>query len=170
MPVPLHANHVAPPSLPTLAVVGAVAGLFATFVMNVPMKRLREGQSPPFVVARAFTGDPLVDVTGRAATAVHYVGGTVAGFVFGLVAALLTGPLSARPWVPGVALPLLPSLVALAVVFGLLYGAFAYLALPRFGGSARDRAPRVRRDWAVSVGVYAVTLAVLVPTLLALFT
>jgi hypothetical protein len=74
-----------PPSLsvPALVVVGAVAGLLATLVMDVPMRALlAEGMTPPFVAAGALTGSDTADAPRRVALAVHYGSGTAAGLTF----------------------------------------------------------------------------------------
>lgn len=167
---PLHLNHTSPPELTARLFVGLVAGLLATAVMNIPMKRLREGQTPPFVVARAFTGDELVEVSGGFASGLHYVIGMLTGLLFTLVSVGFERLLPADLLFAGVGLPVYPYLAALVVTFLFLFGFFAYVILPAFGDSARNRADRVRRHWGISTAVYTVALALAVPVVIALFT
>lgn len=166
--LPLHATHAEPPGLTVRLVVGLAAGLLAAVVANVPMGRLREGQTPPFVAARALTGDPLPEVSAGLATGLHYATGALGGLLFALVGFGLERVLPTAPALPGVVLPVYPSVAALGLVALSGFGLVASVLLPRFGGSARDRAARVRRDWAVVVAVYAVALGVAVPALLLL--
>lgn len=169
--VPLHGFET-PPPLSTRIALFAAAGLVATVVMNAPMKLLREGQTPPFVAAAALTGDQPGDVSPALASAVHYAAGALAGVLFALLSAGLGRPavgLPPEPHLPGTTVSAVPALLAALATFGFLYGFFGALVLPRFGGPVRERARRVRRDWAVSAGVYTVALVVAATVLTAAF-
>jgi hypothetical protein len=162
-PVVAHVGTV--PPLEVRAAIGAFAGLLATVLMNLPMRRLREGSTPPFVAASALTGDELTAVSGGAASAVHYAAGTLAGVSFTLVAEGVETLMTPRLILAGTGLPLIPHLAAGLIVFAFLFVFFAYLVLPTFGGEAIERAARVRNDWAISASVYTAALLVLVPVL-----
>jgi hypothetical protein len=155
-----------PPSLsvPALVVVGAVAGLLATLVMDVPMRALLvEGMTPPFVAAGALTGADTADAPRRVALAVHYGSGTGAGVIFTALAVL-----AATVGVPGpavVGFPLLALAVAALVQLPVMVAFFSYFVLPRYGTVVPARVPQVRRDWLVSAAAYVASVAVLLPAL-----
>ncbi|MFC7176059.1 hypothetical protein [Halosegnis marinus] len=71
--------HVADFSTTGRVAVGAVAGLVATVAMNVPMHRLPEGSTPPFVAAGALTGEGPADVDPVLASGTHYAAGVLGG-------------------------------------------------------------------------------------------
>ncbi len=136
-------------------VAGLVAGGLATLAMDVAMKRLPEGSTPPKVAASVLAGTDVDAAPGRLASTVHYVAGVGSGV---LTAAMLAGAVAigggfgAVPVAVGVA----------AVMFACMVGFFALVPLPRTG-LARQRLRRVRRDWAVCAAVY---LTVALPVLL----
>jgi len=162
--IPLHAADFSPSGR---VAVGAVAGLLAATVMNVPMHRLPEGSAPPFVAAGALTGEGPTDVDPVLASGTHYAAGVLAGIGHTLLALALEGayPFTARLVSTG--LLLVPHLLAVLATYAVLVVVFAYLALPLFGGPVRERGGLVRRDWVLSAAVYALALAVVVPALLA---
>ncbi|WP_435197145.1 hypothetical protein [Natronomonas sp. EA1] len=169
----LHTGHFGPPPFTTRLLVNVVAGLFATIVMNIPMKTLREGQTPPFVAASALSGDDLPEVPSALASGIHYGAGMLGGVLYTL---LVVGfedvvPVPPLAFIEGTGLALGPHLLAGAVVLAFLYGFFAYLVLPRFGQSAyaEERRDRVRADWLRSALVYVTALLVLVPLLTVTF-
>ncbi|WP_255148711.1 hypothetical protein [Halorarius halobius] len=164
-PFVLHVSDV--PTLTGRAAVGAVAGLLAAVVMNIPMQRLPEGTAPPFVAAGALTGEGLAEVDPKLASGVHYAAGVLAGVVFTLVAVGLERVLPPRAALAGVGLRIAPHALAALVTFAFLVVFFAYLVLPVFGGEARERAGQVRRDWVVSASVYTVALVAFVVLLVA---
>lgn len=137
-------------------VAGLVAGVLATLAMDVVMKRLPEGSTPPKVAASVLAGTDVDAAPERLASVVHYVAGAGSGV---LTAAMLAGAVAigggfgAVPVAVGVA----------AVMFACMVGFFAFVPLPRTTGLARQRLRRVRRDWAVCAAVY---LAVAIPVLL----
>jgi len=157
---------VSPPSLSvlSLALVGAVAGLLATLVMDVPMRTLLvEGMTPPFVAAGALTGSDTADAPRRVALAVHYGSGTGAGLIFtalvvGVATVGVPGPTVAGVPIPGLA-------VAALVQFPVMVAFFASFVLPRYGTVGDRRAPQVRRDWLVSAAVYVASVVVFLPAL-----
>lgn len=162
--LPLHAADF---STGGRVAVGAVAGLLAATVMNLPMHRLPEGSAPPFVAAGALTGEGPTDVDPVLASGVHYAAGVLAGMGHTLLTLVLEGayPFTAR--IVSTGLLAVPHLLAVLATYAVLVVAFAYLALPLFGGPVRERARLVRRDWVLAAAVYALALAVLVPILLA---
>jgi hypothetical protein len=152
--------------------IGALAGLLATVLMNLPMQRLPEGSTPPFVAAGALTGEALSEVSAPVASLVHYAAGTLAGVGFVLVAESVERFVRAQGGAPGFELAitgtgllLVPHLIAAATTFSVLFLFFGYVVLPLFGKEAHDRAGRVRNDWAISATVYMVALVVVIPLL-----
>jgi hypothetical protein len=155
------------PSLTVALGIGAFAGLLATVLMNLPMRRLVEGSTPPFVAASALTGEPLTEVSEGLASLVHYAAGTLAGAGFILAAETIESLLLVRYVLAGTGLPLVPHLAAGGITFSVLFLFFGYVVLPLFGGEAADRAARVRNDWAISAAVYTAAVLVLIPVLTA---
>lgn len=165
-PFPLQVGG--PASLPVRLAVGAVAGLLATAVMTVPMKRLPEGTTPTFVAAGALTGEALTEVSERLAAIVHYVVGTLAGVLFAFVAVAFENVIPTSVTIPRVEIGAIAHLLAGLLIFGFLAAVFGYLVLPVFGGEAAERADRVRNDWTVAAAVYTVAVMVFVPVLMLL--
>jgi hypothetical protein len=157
-PFVLHVNDV--PTVSGRVAIGAVAGLLATVVMNVPMQRRPEGATPPFVAAGALTGEPLDEVDPKLASGVHYAAGILGGVLFTLLAVGFEAVLPFTAALAGVGIRLVPLFLATLFTYGFLVAVFAYLVLPRYGKAALDRADQVRTDWVVSVTVYAVALPV----------
>ncbi|PSP99443.1 hypothetical protein BRC89_04670 [Halobacteriales archaeon QS_4_70_19] len=152
--------------------IGAFAGLLATALMNLPMQRLPEGSTPPFVAAGALTGDELTEVSEGLASLVHYAAGTLAGIGFVLVAEGVERVGAARGGIPGgdivlggTGIRLVPHFVAAMATFSVLFLFFGYVVLPLFGKEARDRARHVRNDWAISAAVYTAAVTLLLPVL-----
>ena len=135
-------------------VLACLVGLLSTLAMDPVMERLPEGTTAPKVAASVLTDTPFDDAPERLATWVHYVAGVGSGVLFvGLVAAVatLTGTGAAAT-----------VLIAALVMVALMVGFFALVPLPRARGVARQRLPRIRRDWAISAVVYVFVAAVLV--------
>jgi hypothetical protein len=152
--------------------VGAFAGLLATILMNVPMQRLPEGSTPPFVAAGALTGEELSEVSEGLASLVHYAAGTLGGVGFVLAAEGIERVVTARGGAPGfdlvlsgTGIRLVPHFIAAAITFSVLFLLFSYVVLPLFGKGAGDRAPQVRNDWAISAAVYTAALTIVLPVL-----
>jgi hypothetical protein len=162
--VPLHAADFSPVAR---GVVGLVVGLVATVMMNVPMHRLPEGSTPPFVAAGALTGTAPADVTPPLASGVHYISGALGGVFYTVVTLAVESVRPFRLLTPVGEAELVPHLLAVLATFAFLVVFFAYLVLPTFGGAVRDRASLVRRDWVISAGTYALALLVVVPVALA---
>jgi len=84
-----------------------------------------------------------------------------------LYAAVVSGLVVARGGSVGGAPPVAERLSSVVVVGVFVYGFFAYVVLPRFGGELLEEGDDVpglvRRSWLVSVAFYAVCLAVVVP-------
>jgi hypothetical protein len=176
---PFVVAHVgdAAPALGVRVGLGALAGLLATVLMNLPMQRLPEGSTPPFVAAGALTGETLSEVASGVASLVHYAAGTLAGVGFVLFAEGIETLIRQQGGAPGfdlvlagTGLLLVPHLIAAAATFSVLFVFFAYVVLPLVGKDARSRGRRVRNDWAISATVYTVALTVLLPILTAAFT
>lgn len=139
------------PSPVTRFPLGVLAGVVATFGMDLAMRRLPEGLTPPRVAASVLTERPVDRAPGRLASTVHYVAGWLTGplFVWLLFAseALVGGP------------SVLATVLATGVLFALMVAFFVGVVLPR-ARLPRQRVEQTARDWAVSAAAY---LAVLVP-------
>lgn len=164
----------AAPALGVRVGLGALAGLLATVLMNLPMQRLPEGSTPPFVAAGALTGEALSEVASGVASLAHYASGTLTGVGFVLFAEGIETLILQRGGAPGfdlvlggTGLLLVPHLIAAAATFSVLFVFFGYIVLPLVGREARSRARRVRNDWAVSAAVYTAALGVVLPVLTA---
>ena len=163
--LPLHSPAL---TTSTVYVLGAVAGLLAAIVSNVPMHRLPEGSTPPFVAAGVLTGSDPDSVDPTLASGLHYAAGILAGVFYTAVEYGIEG-ITPPPelYVGGTQLPLLTHLLALLVTFVFLVGFFSYVVLPRFdslSGSYRQ----IRRDWLVTATAYVLGLGVFVPVFLRL--
>lgn len=163
--LPLHVADFSPAGR---VAVSAVAGLLAATVMNVPIHRLPEGSAPPFVAAGALTGEGPTDVNPVLASGTHYAAGVLVGMAHTLLALGIEGAYPFTTQVMSTGLLLVPHLLAGLVTYAVLVVVFAYLVLPVFGGSVRERARLVRRDWVLTAGAYTLGLTVLLPVLLAL--
>jgi len=138
-------------SVPTLFLVGIVAGVVATLAMDRVMDRIDEGWTPPRVASGVLTDTHPDESPERLADVVHYVAGTLSGALFVwllLAAATVLGAGAVATAVAGV------------VMYPLMVGFFALVVLPRSVGVARQRLRTIRRAWAIEAAVY---LLVLVP-------
>lgn len=144
--------------------VAAVAGLVATLGMTVAMRLQSRGYVPAYVAAAALWRRPPERVSWSAANAVHLVAGMLAGALFeGLVVVgeRLRPALGMDVEAAIADLVSVTELLALAIVGVFLYGFFAWLVFPRYGGAAYESgAETVRRQWVVSAVVYVCLLLV----------
>lgn len=140
-------------SVPLQFVVGVVAAVVATLVMDVVAARLPEGETPPFVASGVLTDNRPSVAPARLASVVHYLAGLLTGplFVWLLLASqgVLGGP------------SLLATLLAAGTLFVLMVGFFAVVVLPR-SKIADGRVGAVRRDWALSAAAYVLVLVPIV--------
>ncbi|KTG09217.1 hypothetical protein AUR64_15605 [Haloprofundus marisrubri] len=145
---------------------GALAGLVAAVVMDVPMGRQEGGFTPAYVAASVLRRTTPDEVSFRDANVVHHGAGLLAGVLYAVV---LTASESVVPpvWSLG-GVDLLAHLVAVGVVVGFIYGFFAYLVLPRAGRRIyEEQSTAVRGQWLRSSLVFGAALAVVAPFLLA---
>jgi len=157
-------------TLSTVYVLGAVAGLIAAVVSNVPMHRLSEGSTAPFVAAALLTDDTPDAVEPTLASGLHYAAGVLAGVFYTTAEyGIETIVPSPRLYIAGTQLSVVVHLLALLVTFVFLVGFFSYVVLPRFD-ALRGRYERIRRAWLVVATAYVFGLALFVPALLGLFT
>jgi hypothetical protein len=155
--LPLHAGTTT--SIDIRLAVAAVAGLAATLGMTVAMRLQSRGYVPAYVAASALWRRPPERISWSAANAVHVVAGMLAGVLFEV---LVVGAERLRPAL-GIGVEVIVAgvisvveLLALGLVALFLYGFFAWVVFPRYGGVAFESAAEtVRRQWAVSVAVYA---------------
>ena len=132
--------------------IGLAAATVAIIAMDIVMRQLPEGVTPPNVAAGVLTGTSPDRAPRRLATVVHYLAGDGTGLLF--VYFLLVAE-----WVLDGAS--IPGIVATAVVlYALMVAFFVLVPLPRANGIGGGRRRAIARDWAVAAAVY---LAVLVP-------
>ena len=158
--IPLHAFDHGPPTGVRLGI-AAVAGLLATLVMTLVMWAQRYGYVPPYVAASALWRRPPNEVSRPAADAAHLAAGVLAGVVYEAanVAYESAGESLGLGDVHFGNVTSLSEVAFLAALVGFLYGFFAWLVFPRYGGNAyRAHPAAVRRQWAVSAVVYGVAL------------
>ena len=158
--IPLHAFDHGPPTGVRLGI-AAVAGLLATLVMTLVMWAQRYGYVPPYVAAAALWRRPPNEVSRPAADAAHLAAGVLAGVVYEAanVAYENAGESLGLGDVHFGSVTSLSEVAFLAALVGFLYGFFAWLVFPRYGGNAyRAHPAAVRRQWAVSAVVYGVAL------------
>jgi hypothetical protein len=150
--------------LPIRFAVALLAGLGAALVMNIPVNVLSRGHVPLDVAASALWRRPVESVTVSETDAVHYAAGMAAGALFEL---LLVIAEAVRPTVVDLAgLVTLSEIVAALLVAALVYGVFAFLVVPRYGGEFyEDETERrtVTRQWAVCAATYGIGILVMVP-------
>ncbi|MFC6974264.1 hypothetical protein ACFQL1_05690 [Halomicroarcula sp. GCM10025709] len=141
------------------------SGAMAAALMNIPMYVQPQGYQPASVAAAGLRRCDPTEVSQPLAVAVHQVTGTVATLLYGGVAlalSVLPSPLSLN------GVPVIPHLVGVAVLTLFIYYFFERIAMPRAGGSLREEATPIVRQWALSAFIYGVTLALLVPVMVRL--
>lgn len=140
-------------AVPLLFVVGVVAAVVATLVMDQVMPRLPEGETPPFVAAGVLTEHHPDDAPSRLASVVHYVAGWLTGPLFVWLLLATQGVLGTTETFVTVA--------AAVLLYVLMVGFFAIVVLPQ--SRVEDgRVGTIRRDWAIDAAAYVVVLVLLV--------
>jgi len=165
----LHAAHGTTLPLSTRLAVGALAGLFATLLTTVVMRRQTYGYVPAYVAASVLWRDPPNRVSRSLATATHLAAGLLAGAAYevGTVAAdrARTALGIGVEYTVADLVTVADIAVAAVLVVG-IYTTFAWVVFPRFGGTAYDTRPAtVRRQWAVSATVFGLAVVVAIGTL-----
>lgn len=145
------------------AFVCVVAGAVVGLLLNIPMVTQDEGYLPAYVAAAGLTRTDPTAVSRRLAVVVHHGTAVVAALLYGAVVAVLSPVLPTAVSLNGV--PLLPHVVGAAGVTAFIYVFFARVAMPRFGGSLRDRAEETVRQWALTAFIFGTALALFVPVL-----
>jgi hypothetical protein len=141
-------------SLPGRLLLGAAAGLLATLVMDMAMRRLPEGTTSPYVAAGTLTDTSLATASHRLAMVVHYGAGTGSGLLLVSLALVVQSLVDLSPLVSFV--------VAAVVQLPVMIAFFSYFVLPTYGRVPSERVARVRRDWALSATVYIIVVTALV--------
>jgi hypothetical protein len=134
--------------------IGLVAGIVATLGMDLIMKQLPEGQTPPAVAAGVLTKTHPDQAANRLATVAHYLAGTATGLLFvwlSLAVESLAGGSSLSTAV-GTGL----------LLYVLMVGFFVLGPLPRAPGLSSARRQTTGRDWAVMAAGYLLVLVPLV--------
>ena len=141
---------------------GYLFDLDETLVMTLPMWAQRYGYVPPYVAASALRGRPPNEVSRPAADAAHLAAGVLAGVVFEAANVAYDNvreSLGIEAEVPLGSATSLSEVAFLAALVAFLYGFFAWLVFPRYGGNAYEAHPAtVRQQWAVSAVIYGVAL------------
>ena len=154
-------------SLPFVLGIGAVCGLLATLVMDVPMRFvLEEGMTPPFVAAGAVTGTDTADAPRRVALAIHYGAGIGAGLIYATLVASIATVLSVGPVVGGISI--LALVLAAVVQLPVMVAFFSYFVLPTYATVPRQRIAPIKTAWFRSAVVYLAVIVLLLPTTLGL--
>jgi len=160
-----HVGHTTPVPATVWLAAAVVSGLLAAVLMDVPMARLATGWIPATVATSILQGTVPSEVSRIEAAVLHHAVGPLAAVLYAFVGIGLAAVVPPVRTVAG--LELAAHLLAAGVVTLFVYGLFAWIVLPRYGGEARDRAAVVRRDWLVSALVFGGALAVLVPGVIA---
>jgi len=145
------------------AFVCAVAGAFVGLLVNIPMVTQDEGYLPAYVAAAGLSRADPTAVSRPLAVLVHHVTAVVAALLYGGVVAVLSFTLPTAISINGV--PLIPHVVGAAGVTAFIYYFFARIAMPRFGGSLRDRGDEIIQQWALTAFIFGTALALFVPVL-----
>ncbi|WP_276272779.1 hypothetical protein [Haloarcula litorea] len=145
------------------AVVVLASGVLAAVLMNIPMYVQPEGYRPAYVAAAGATRRDPGEVGPAAAAVAHHVAGVAAAVLYGGLTFALAAVLPTLLPLNGV--PAVPHLVGVLAVTLFVYAFFERVALPRAGGSFREDADPIVRQWALSAFIYGVTLALVVPVL-----
>jgi hypothetical protein len=140
-----------------------VAGAFVGLLVNIPMVTQDEGYLPAYVAAAGLNRADPAAVSRPLAVFVHHVTAVVAALLYGGVVVVLSLALPTVISVNGV--PLVPHVVGAAGVTAFIYFFFARIAMPRFGGSRRDRTDDIVQQWALTAFIYGTALALFIPVL-----
>ncbi|MEF8813293.1 MAG: hypothetical protein V5A55_05690 [Halovenus sp.] len=130
--------------------VGLGAATVAILAMDLVMRQLPEGVTPPNVAAGVLTGTPPDRAPRRLSTVVHYLAGYGTGLLF--VYFLLVAE-----WVLDGA-SLAGVVATAAVLYVLMVAFFVLVPLPRARGVDGERRRAIARDWAVAAAAYLVVL------------
>lgn len=142
---------------------GAVAGLFAAVVMDVPMSRQPEGFTPAYIAAGVATRTAPSAVSFERAMVVHHVTGVLAGVLYGLLALATETALSGVAATLGGSAAVVAHVVGAVGVAAFVYVFFAHLVLPRAGVVYEERATAVRGQWLRSALVFGGAMLVAAP-------
>ncbi|AEM56282.1 hypothetical protein HISP_03395 [Haloarcula hispanica N601] len=145
------------------AFVCVVAGAVVGLLLNIPMMTQDQGYLPAHVAAAGLTRADPAAVGRPLAAVVHHGTALVAALLYGAVVAGLSSVLPTAVSLNGV--PLLPHIIGVAGVTAFIYYFFARIAMPRFGGSVRDDADEIIRQWALTAFIFGTALALFVPVL-----
>ncbi|EMA00986.1 hypothetical protein SAMN05443574_101414 [Haloarcula vallismortis] len=145
------------------ALVCVVAGAVVGLLLNIPMMTQDEGYLPAYVAGAGLTRTDPARVSRPLAVAVHHGTALVAALLYGAVVAGLSVVLPTAFSLNGV--PLIPHLLGVSGVSTFVYYFFARIAMPRFGGSARNDAAEVIRQWALTAFIFGTALALFIPVL-----
>ncbi|MCX2818697.1 hypothetical protein EGH25_04945 [Haladaptatus sp. F3-133] len=129
---------------------GVVAGLVATLGMDLAMRRLPEGGTPPRVAAGVLT-ETHPDVSSeRLSGFVHYFAGAGSGVLYAYLY-LVIGSLASVP-------PIAEAVLATVVLYIGMVGFFVLVPL-RLSSVEKGRRRGIARDWGLSALVYVMVVA-----------
>ena len=156
-------RHVLDYPITQWAFVCVVAGAVVGLLLNIPMVTQDEGYLPAHVAAAGLTRTDPAAVGRPLAVAVHHGTALAAALLYGTVVAGLSLVLPTALSLNGV--PLIPHIVGVSCVSAFIYYFFARIAMPRFGGSVRDDADEIIRQWALTAFIFGTALALFIPVL-----
>jgi hypothetical protein len=137
--------------------IGLVAAVVAVLAMDLLMRQVPEGTTPPYVAASVLTRTAVDEAPDRLASVAHYLAGLGTGLLFVYL-------LYATERLLGGSSPVSVAAGAL-VLYVLMVAFFLIVPLPRAVGIDGQRRSAIGRGWAVVAAGY---LAVLVPVSVAL--
>ncbi|KOX95261.1 hypothetical protein AMS69_01010 [Haloarcula rubripromontorii] len=158
-------RHVLEYPITQWAAVCVVAGAVVGLLLNIPMVTQDRGYLPAYVAGAGLTRADPAAVSRPLAVAVHHGTALIAALLYGAVVAGLSFVLPAALSLNGV--PLIPHLVGVSGVSAFIYYFFARIAMPRFGGSVRNDADEIIRQWALTAFIFGTALALFIPVLVA---
>ncbi|ELZ94046.1 hypothetical protein C440_10513 [Haloferax mucosum ATCC BAA-1512] len=142
---------------------GAVVGVAAAIVMDIPMWRQDEGFTPAYIAASVLRRTKPGEVGFLDANVVHHVAGALSGVLYALVYLATDFVVPDMPLF-GIDVP--SHLVATGTVVTSIYLLFSHVVLPRAGRTIyEERATAVRGQWLRSSLVFGATLLLLGPAL-----
>ncbi|RDI72518.1 hypothetical protein [Halopelagius longus] len=155
-----------PGEAPLFVALCALAGLVASFAMDVAMVQQEEGFTPAYVAAAVLLRVSPEDVGFLGANVVHHAVGVLAGALYALLYLVLALLLPVGPVVGRVGV--VPHVVAAVVVVLFIYSFFAHVVLPRAGRSIyEERSTAVCGQWLRSSLVFGAGFVLVAPFLTA---
>lgn len=139
-------------AVPIRFLLGIVAAVVATLVMDQVMTRVEEGETPPYVASGVLTETPPDRAPKKLASVVHYAAGVLTGGLY--IWLLYVGEALAGA--------ILGTLLAAIVLYALMVGFFVVVVLPQVRGLHGMRRKQVVIAWATDAAAYVAAIVPLV--------